>query len=173
MQMHVGPGSLSGALGILGTALAVLFPEQRWIGGLLVLVAVVVFVFDVRIEGWHIEVSQLESTKILPQLLMGLGALGFIAGAVWYFNVPKTQPTAGAPITDMERSRRNITLMMIREKYIKEHTSAPPEQGLRTRHRNGSIKNCAREVKLGKFHSLLNAHSILEFSCSANLSAPP
>lgn len=127
MQMNVGPGSLSGALGILGTALAVLFPEQRWIGGLLVLVAVVVFVFDVRIEGWHIEVSQLESTKILPQLLMGLGALGFIAGAVWYFNVPKTQPTAGAPITDMERSRRNITLMMIREKYIKEHTSAPPE----------------------------------------------
>jgi hypothetical protein len=93
----------------------VLFPDQKWIGAILILIAVGVFVFDVRIEDWHFEISQLEPAKIFPQLLMGIGILAFAAGAVWYFNLPKPPVVAGGPLTDMEKSRRNFALMMIRE----------------------------------------------------------
>jgi len=40
MQITINSGSLSGALGLAGTGLALMLPDEKWIGGILIALAV-------------------------------------------------------------------------------------------------------------------------------------
>jgi hypothetical protein len=55
MQIKIAPGSAGTAIGIIGTGLAMLLPEQRWIGILLIGIGLLVFLFDIRVERGHVE----------------------------------------------------------------------------------------------------------------------
>jgi len=62
MGIEFGPGSLAGALGLAGVGIAMIIPDNKWIGGLFVLAAIAVLFFDVRITGWHFEAGPATST---------------------------------------------------------------------------------------------------------------
>jgi hypothetical protein len=50
MRVTVTSGSASSALGLAGTGLALVWPDQKWIGGILIALAVLIFLFDIRVE---------------------------------------------------------------------------------------------------------------------------
>lgn len=68
MHIHLSPGTFSAVVGIGGTGLALMYPEQRWIGEALIGVAILILIFGVRIEGWRFEIGW-----------RWLGALGQVA----------------------------------------------------------------------------------------------
>jgi hypothetical protein len=49
MRFTVSNGSLSGSLGLGGTGIALMLPEQKWIGAVLIVLSVLIFLFDVRV----------------------------------------------------------------------------------------------------------------------------
>src|SRR5436309_2448018 len=82
--VHFQAGSAAAACGIIGTGLALALPEEKWIGWLLVAIGLLVFAFDVRIEGWWPRIGR--GRKMLSQwgpwlLIIG----GPILGAVWLY----------------------------------------------------------------------------------------
>jgi hypothetical protein len=54
MYVTVTNGSLSTCLGLAGTGVAMMLPDQRWIGGVIIALAVLTLLFDVRIERGHV-----------------------------------------------------------------------------------------------------------------------
>jgi hypothetical protein len=87
MQIKTTSGSGSAGLGIVGTELALAFPRAEWIGWLLVVAGLSVFVFDIRIERGHIAVGSPESIsrrlrRIWPQYLMVFAGCLFFAGLI-------------------------------------------------------------------------------------------
>jgi hypothetical protein len=116
MRLTLTTGSMSAALGLAGTGSALMFPEQRWIGAILLAFAVLIFLFDVKIERGHVRAGR---KRMGPIIVMAIGVLFLAPGAVWYF-LP-SHPAESAPVSDQEKSRRQMALMMLREKYIKEN----------------------------------------------------
>jgi hypothetical protein len=51
--VHLQAGSAAAAFGIIGTGLALALPDEKWIGWVLVAIGGLVFLFDIRIEGWR------------------------------------------------------------------------------------------------------------------------
>jgi len=86
MGVEFGPGSLAGALGLLGVGIAMIFPDNKWIGGIFVLAAIVVLFFDIRITGWQLS-GHTPITRGRPLALWGMIVFGaaLIVCAVWYF----------------------------------------------------------------------------------------
>lgn len=116
MRLTLTTGSMSAALGLAGSGIALMVPEQRWIGAILLALAVLIFLFDVKIERGHVRAGR---KRMGPIIVMAVGVLIFSAGAVWYF-LP-THRAENAPISDQEKSRRNMALFFLSEKYIKEN----------------------------------------------------
>lgn len=98
MHIKIESGSGSGALGILGTGVALMFPDQRWIGVLLVLVAIGIFLFDIRVEHGGVESGGHRLGKLFfahewsrrrrmialwGMILCGVGFVGFFAVYFW------------------------------------------------------------------------------------------
>lgn len=52
--MRLEAGTFAATLGIAGSGLAIVFPNQEWVGWALLVVAGIVFIFGIRIEGWHL-----------------------------------------------------------------------------------------------------------------------
>ena len=50
-RIHAAPGSISTALAMIGTGAAVAWPEERWIGVIIMIAGGLVFLFGVRIDG--------------------------------------------------------------------------------------------------------------------------
>jgi hypothetical protein len=48
MHITITSGSASGALGLAGTGFAIVFPDQKWIGGIMIALAIMIFWFDIR-----------------------------------------------------------------------------------------------------------------------------
>ncbi len=61
MHLKTTSGSGDGALGIIGTGLALALPDAKWIGWTLVGIGLVVFVFDIHIERGQLA-SSIKST---------------------------------------------------------------------------------------------------------------
>jgi hypothetical protein len=114
MQIKTTSGSGAAGLGIVGTGLALALPEVKWIGWLLVIAGLMVFLFDVRIERGHVAVGSPMSLRqrwkrMWPQYLMVVAGILFFVGLVAFLqqnvNPPETPgktATAGpaqAPLT--------------------------------------------------------------------------
>jgi hypothetical protein len=86
MGIEFGPGSLAGALGLLGVGVAMITPNNKWIGGLFVLTAVAVLFFDIHVNGWHIS-SAFPALRQRPWAVAGMivFSIGFLVCAGWYF----------------------------------------------------------------------------------------
>jgi hypothetical protein len=86
MGVEFGPGSLAGALGLLGVGIAMIFPDNKWIGGIFILAAIVVLFFDIKISGWEFS-AHAPSARGKPFALWGMVAfgIGFVGCAGWYF----------------------------------------------------------------------------------------
>lgn len=54
MHFKTNAGTRSAAAGLIGTGLAVAFPEQRWIGFIIIAVGFVIFIFDIKVIDWKI-----------------------------------------------------------------------------------------------------------------------
>lgn len=116
MRLTITTGSMSGGLGLAGTGVALMFPDRRWIGAILIALAVLIFLFDVKIERGHVRAGR---KRMGPIIVMAVGVFILGAGAVWFF-LP-THAVGNAPLSDAEKSRRGIVLFMLGEKYIKEN----------------------------------------------------
>jgi hypothetical protein len=78
------PGLGSAGCGLVGTGLAVLFPEQRWIGLMLIGIGIVVFVFDFQFERGHIETGERRLGKIIgAKHLLILVFFGIASTGAW------------------------------------------------------------------------------------------
>jgi hypothetical protein len=67
LRPSVHAGSLSGALSLIGTGLAMAPPSQNWIGWVFVAAGVVILFLDIRIERGHFEVGAAPGReKIIP-----------------------------------------------------------------------------------------------------------
>jgi hypothetical protein len=97
MHFKTTSGSGAGALGIIGTGLALALPDAKWIGWTLVGVGLLVFVFDVHIERGHIAVGSSVSLRerfqrMWPQYLMAICGIGFFVGLVAFLQLYVTSP---------------------------------------------------------------------------------
>jgi hypothetical protein len=86
MGVEYGPGSLAGALGLLGVGIAMIFPDNKWIGGIFVLAAIAVLFFDIRITGWQLS-GQAPIARDRPLAFWGMLLFGiaFLGCSVLYF----------------------------------------------------------------------------------------
>lgn len=80
MRITITSGSLSAALGFAGTGVAWMLPEQKWLGAIFVIFALVSFAIDVRIERGQI---QTKGRKISPILLILSGIIIILSGFIW------------------------------------------------------------------------------------------
>jgi hypothetical protein len=90
-------GSLTGALGLIGTGLAMALPSQNWIGWVVVALGVLVFFLDIHREHGHIEVGTLKCSlqrkKIIAlagMTVCGLGLFAFLGAYLWPASVVRT-----------------------------------------------------------------------------------
>jgi hypothetical protein len=75
MRFSAASGSLFNGLAIIGTGAGLMWPDTKWIGGLIILVGVLALVFDVKLERGHLEIGTPQSLgrrllAMAPQLLM-------------------------------------------------------------------------------------------------------
>jgi hypothetical protein len=84
--MQVTPGALATLVGIAGTGLAMAVPDQRWIGWVLVILAIAIFSVQFRYENGHVAIgwSAVSGAKMLPMIGMIASALAFVGFGVWY-----------------------------------------------------------------------------------------
>jgi hypothetical protein len=87
MQIKTSSGSGAAGLGIVGTGLALALPDIKWIGWLLVVAGLFVFLFDIRIERGHVAVGSSQSLRqrlkrMWPQYLMVVSGCLFFVGLV-------------------------------------------------------------------------------------------
>jgi hypothetical protein len=97
--------AVSALAGGVGAGLIDMFPHEGWIGACAILASVLIFLFDVHIEGGRIESGSPETVgKRLflmgPQILIIAGLAALITGASWYtyrkfFVAPSTAIAAG------------------------------------------------------------------------------
>jgi hypothetical protein len=96
MRANITSGSVFQGLTIIGTGAAVILPDQKWIGALIIAVGVLSLIFDVKLERGHLEVGSPRSFwkrlwGMSGQVLMLIGGLVFIVGALWTF-WPSSKP---------------------------------------------------------------------------------
>ena len=90
MRTSLTSGSLFNGLAIIGTGAAVMLPDQRWIGALIIGVGILALIFDVRFERGHVEIGSPRTfgkrfRAMSAQIIMLAGALLFVVGAILYF----------------------------------------------------------------------------------------
>jgi hypothetical protein len=93
MRFSLASGSISQGLIAIGTGAAVIAPEQRWIGGLIILIGIMTLVFDVKLERGYLEFGSPQSlwrrlAAMVPQLMMLTGICIFIVGFFLYIQRP-------------------------------------------------------------------------------------
>jgi hypothetical protein len=84
MHIRTSPGSGAAGFGLIGTGLTVAL-DEKWIGWVVVGVGVLVFMFDVRIDGWNIKFAHKFSFKAraVAAILIGAAVLWF---DYWYYS---------------------------------------------------------------------------------------
>jgi hypothetical protein len=90
MRINVTSGSLFNGLAIIGTGIAVMLPDQRWIGGLIILVGILAVVFDIKIERGQVEVGTPKSLgkrvrEMARHVMTGVAILAVVIGTAWHF----------------------------------------------------------------------------------------
>lgn len=65
MQFRLEPGSTTAAFGLAGGGVALAFPAQRWLGFVMIALAVVVFLFDIRVEHAEVDSGERRLGKLL------------------------------------------------------------------------------------------------------------
>ncbi len=86
MRIETSSGSASAALGIIGTGLAMAFPEEKWIGLFLVGIGLLVFLFDVKIERGHLRATgptRHRMNNLGPWILIVTGP---VFGLIWLYS---------------------------------------------------------------------------------------
>jgi hypothetical protein len=91
MRLSLTSGSVSQGLTAIGTGVAVMLPDARWIGGLIVLVGILTLIFDVKIERGYLQYGTPQTlprrlAAMAPQLMMFAGILIFLAGLAWFIH---------------------------------------------------------------------------------------
>lgn len=89
MRLSFSSGSIFNGLAVIGAGMAVMVPDQKWIGAVIVAAGALSLVFDIKVDRGHLEVGSPHSFRtrvraMLPQTLMILGAIAFFAGLALY-----------------------------------------------------------------------------------------
>src|SRR3979409_226141 len=98
MHIKTTSGSGAGALGVIGTGLALALPDAKGIGWTLVVIGLLVFVFDVHMERGQIAAVGSPATlkqrfkRMWPQYLMMVCGIGFFVGLVAFFQLNVNPP---------------------------------------------------------------------------------
>ena len=92
MRLNLTSGSLFQGLTAIGGGFAVMFPDTKWIGGIIILVGVLSLIFDAHFERGHLEMGTPQSlgrrlTRVWPQYLMVAGALALIVGFIAFLQL--------------------------------------------------------------------------------------
>lgn len=100
MRLRIQSGSLGSALGLIGAGVPIVAPDAKWFGVVLIVSGLFAFVFDVKWEGSRLELGERHPLRqrlrmIAPQLIMGVSALGFLAGLYWFVRERSTDPNQG------------------------------------------------------------------------------
>src|SRR6266404_135181 len=84
MRASLTSGSVFQGLAIIGGGAAMMWPEQRWVGGLIILVGIAALVFDVRVERGHVGVGSPDSlvTRLKSMWLQLLVVGGLVTFSV-------------------------------------------------------------------------------------------
>jgi hypothetical protein len=86
MRFTVASGSLFTSFSIIAGGVALMLPDQHWIGGIIMLIGVFALIFDVKFEHGHLATGSpqtlLERLKVIwPQVVIVFSLLGLVAGA--------------------------------------------------------------------------------------------
>ncbi len=89
MRLNFTSGSLFQGFGLIGTGAIVMWPDQKWIGAVMMLAGVLILVFDVHFERGHLETGgggsfRTRWSAMWPQYFMGVAAILFVIGLVAY-----------------------------------------------------------------------------------------
>ncbi len=103
MRLSITSGSVFTGLAIIGTGVAVMFPDQKWVGAAIVAVGFLALLFDLRLERSHIAVGTAASFgkrlhAMTAQIMMLVGALIFVVGALWTFWPTPPRQVQQAPV---------------------------------------------------------------------------
>lgn len=126
MQVKTTSGSGAGALGIIGTGLALALPNAKWIGWTLVVIGFFVFVFDIHLErGQLTSVGSAATLKqrfkrMWPQYLMVVCGIGFFVGLVAFLqlNVNPSPISSKEELAPKPGPLSGLTRPMLRERTI-------------------------------------------------------
>jgi hypothetical protein len=110
MQIRIGSGSFSTGLGVIGTGLAMAFPDQKWIGFVLIAIGLLIFLFDIRFEHGEMESGDRRLGRLihsadpkrrmialLGMIIFGLGFIGCTAVYFWPKSVARPERSAQIP----------------------------------------------------------------------------
>lgn len=133
MRFQLDSNYILAALGLAGVGAPVIWPEAKWIGVLFMVLAGIVFVFGIRLEGLQIRRSRphLGKAKLNFYVAMMIASLLVFASAVaGYFGLfdgdrgrekppvghaqPPSQPPAEQPAPQSKREFTNKTIRQLR-----------------------------------------------------------
>lgn len=126
MRASVTSGSLFNGLAIIGTGAAVSFPEQRWIGGIIILIGVSALIFDIRVERGHVAIGSPQTLgkrlkRVWPQYLMLVCAIGFFIGLIAFLQInvtpPQNQKVASAIEPNLDPNARGFFAVSVVRLY--------------------------------------------------------
>jgi hypothetical protein len=128
MGVEIGPGSLAGALGLLGVGIAMIIPDNKWIGAFFIFAAVVVLFFDMRIGGNGVT-AHFPSHKYSRLALNGmiLFGVGFLLCTAWYFWPFQSQSsTVSEPSIPISISKIDIPIFELHGNFDQDRAMDTP-----------------------------------------------
>jgi hypothetical protein len=109
MQFEVTRGSLSGALGVVGTGIALVAPDAKYLGWAFIALGLFVFFADVRIKDGQVKIGsdarvgpggiRMLWPLILPTALIVASVFGLVIGIVLLAQIPLITRISTGPVT--------------------------------------------------------------------------
>jgi len=94
MKFRLNSGAFSAFIGLVGTGVAMAYPEQKWFGLVTIAIAVLSFIFNIRIEGNQVKLDGQWVRRKHMLLIVGMivGATLFLGCTIAFFFKPKGDP---------------------------------------------------------------------------------
>jgi hypothetical protein len=126
MRFKLTSGSIFQGLVAIGAGLTVMFPDQKWIGFLLVVVGCLSLVCDGHFESGHFQVGSPQSlgkrlSSVWPQYLIVIVLIGMVVGVIEYVRSLSTAPPDAVTTLSLSAAHRplmNLSNAQLRDAAI-------------------------------------------------------